>query len=280
MLLYGLSPNDPWTIGVSALLLTSATAWAQLIPSDAAKVSPEETQQFLEMICPGATGCSACPEETGFAGSPGWQLRSITFGHFLAAASEDALVGGSGCESHANGYSGVYLFTRDRSRWLKVWYNPSQNLDDCKKLTGSDGRDRLVCAASDMHFGVADSFLYLVDPGLDPDRQPDTWDVFFAVNDSLGGCVKMPDGTTVTGKIESVALVPAPQPPAVRITATARLGKAQIPDEVMSACDEGAKPAIATVSRRYEFLFDGKKIQPDPKNPPIDPPTTSYQAVK
>jgi hypothetical protein len=261
------------------LVVFCGLGWSQLIPSDAAETSWPEKQTFLQVICPG-TECSPCPPETSLAGQSDFRLRTIIFGHFLGAGSEDALVGGSGCESHANGYSGVYLLTKNRSLWLKVWYNPHQNLDDCKKLTGSDGRDRLVCAASDMHFGVADSFLYLVDPGLDPDRQPDTWDLFFTVDDSLGGCVKMPDGTTVTGEIESISFAPEPQPPAVRITANARLGKAQISDKILSACEQGAKPSIATVSRRYEFLFDGKKILPDPKNPPIDPPTTSYQAVK
>jgi len=55
-----------------------------------------------------AMECSVCPDETGFKGSPSWNVRTITFGHFLAANSQDALVDGSGCESPADGMRGAH----------------------------------------------------------------------------------------------------------------------------------------------------------------------------
>jgi hypothetical protein len=76
------------------LLVTACCHAAQfgVIPSDAAKVSPAETQHFLDMICPGqnsAAGCTSCPEEMPQSPQT-WQLRTIAFGHFLSPASEDA----------------------------------------------------------------------------------------------------------------------------------------------------------------------------------------------
>jgi len=248
-------------------------AHSELIPSDAAQVSSDQTREFLDLICPAdaqATGCSNCPEETSYPGHPAWKLDTITFGHFLGAKSEDALSGGSGCESHANGLLGTYLFTKDQAFWRKVWYDPRENTDDCKKLAASDSRDLLVCSAQDMHQGLGDSFLYLLDPGQDPDWKPQTLDIFFGVDDTVGGCVKMPDATTVSGTIEQVTFVPAPKPPQVRISVKARVGKAVIPDAVLNACYTGipATPAIATVSLRYNFIFTGQKIVAAPGNPP------------
>jgi hypothetical protein len=62
------------------------------------------------------------------------------------------------------------------------------------------------------------------------------------------------------GAIDQVSFVPVPKPPEVRITVTARLGKAVIPGKILEACYTGipATPAIATISLRYRFVFDGR----------------------
>ena len=259
-----------------------------LIPSDAAKVSPSQAQQFLELICPGrasAAGCSVCPPEMPFSAQT-WDLQTITFGHFLGPASEDALVSGTGCEPHSNGMSGAYLFTKERSSWRKVWYAAGENARDCKKLPGSDGRDLLVCEGQDMHQGVGDSFLYLLDAGQDPStREDNTLDIFFGLDDSLGSCTQLADGTTLSGTIQSVSFSPASKPDTVRITVSARLGKAAIPAKILYDCNQSnfeIRPAITTVLRRYEFLFNGRKIVPDANNPPMEhawavAPQTSYR---
>jgi hypothetical protein len=128
----------------------------------------------------------------------------------------------------------------------------------------------------------------LLDAGQDPSkRQEDTLDIFFGLDDSLGGCTELPDGTVLTGAIESVFFSPA-KAHTVRISVTARLGKAAIPAKIMNDCDQSngkIRPAIATVPRRYEFLFDGRKVVPDAKNPPTKyawavAPLTSYSPVK
>lgn len=265
------------------------------IPSDAAHLPATEVQSFLQKICPGETkgaGCAVCPAEMPPSAQT-WDLKAIVLGHFLSFSSEDALVSAFGCESHANGMSGSYLFTRDGSSWRKVRYEAGVNASDCKKLTGLDGRDRLVCAADDMHQGFADEFLYLLDPGRDPstiDPMNDTsrGDIFFDVNDSLRSCVKLQDGTVLSGAMERVEFVLLEEARQVRIVVTARLGRAIVPNDVFrKACAAGLSSGlrIATVVRRYEFVFDGQEIVPSDKNPPMRnrtavAPQTSFTTAK
>ena len=152
---------------------------------------------------------------------------------------------------------GAYLFTKDRSSWWKLWYSPGQNADNCK--TSRDPKT----------------------------REDDTLDVFFGLDDSLGSCLKLPDGNTVKGEIESVSFVPASSH-TMRIIVTAPLGKAIIPDEVLSACDQSNNtqlPTLATVSLRYAFVIKGRRIVPQPGNPPTEygfavAPTTNYRPFK
>jgi hypothetical protein len=215
-----------------------------------------------------------------------WDLRSIIFGHFLSAQSDDALVAGTGCEDHAHLMSGAYLFTRKESGWHKSWYEPGANADDCKKLTAADGRDLLACEASDMHQGIVDEFLYTMDPGEDPARQSDDGPLrlFLDVLDSLGSCAQLPDGTVRAGAIKSVSFTPDASG-GVRIVIDTRLGKAAVPDQVLEKCDSGEKGPleIETVPVRYEFRFDGRNIVPDPSNPLKDEfggaaaPATTYR---
>lgn len=119
------------------------------------------------------------------------------------------------------------------------------NAFDCKKLAGSDHRDRLVCAADDMHQGVGDSYLYLLDPGRDPATLDPLDDTsrgvpFFAVDDSLGGCVTYPEGFVQSGSIDRVEFAALPAAHHVRIVVFARLGKAMVPDAVLQkACESG-----------------------------------------
>jgi hypothetical protein len=259
------------------------------IRSDAARLSPPEVHGFLELICPGntsASGCAVCPQDTS---SPGgvWNLRAITLGHFVSPASEDVLISGFGCESHADGWSGTFLFTKDGSSWRRVRYLQGMNAFDCKKLPGSDDRDRLVCAAGDMHFGVADSYLYLLDPGRDPATLDPLDDTsrgvsFFAVDDSLGGCVTYPKGFVQSEAIDRVEFMALPTKHHVRIAVFARLGKAMVPEDVLQKACESGQPdlKLATVSRRYEFIFNGRNIVPLRSNPSLDAPRTSYSAGK
>lgn len=282
-----------------ALGCRGQNATGQWMRSDAAQLAPAEVHGFLEQICPGhtsASGCAVCPEGTAFAppaSTQTWGLKAIILGHFLTPASEDALVSGMDCEPHADGMSGSFLFTRERSTWHKVRYEAGVNAWDCKKLTGSDGRDRLVCAAGDMHQGFIDEFVYLLDPGRDPatvDPMNDIrrGDLFFDVGDSLRGCVALEDGSVLSGSIAGVTFTPLPEKHGVRIVVSARLGQAVVPKTVREeGCAAGLRRhlRIATVLRRYAFVFDGATITPAPNNPPMNyrsavAPRTSYSTTK
>jgi hypothetical protein len=272
---------------------------SKLIRSDAARLPAAEVHGFLEMICPGQTsdaGCKVCPKDTAFtppASTQTWDLKAIIAGHFVSLTSDDALISGSGCEPHAAGMSGSYLFTKDGPAWRKVRYEAGVKAFDCKKMTGLDSRDRLVCAADDMHQGFGHEFLYLLDPGRDPrtmDPQDDTsrGDIFFDVGDSLRGCVRLPDGTVLGGAIERVEFVPLEEERQVRIVVTARLGRAVVPNDIFrKACAPGLPSGLrlATVLRRYEFVFDGQEIVPSADNPPLSnrsavAPRTSYTTMR
>ena len=259
---------------VFVLFCSAYAAEPDAIPYDGTQISPAETQAFLEKICPGhviAAGCSVCAAQTGFPNNvENWQLRAIVFGHFLSSTSEGALVTGFGCESHAAGLGGGFLFTKDGASWRKVWYGASEAEDHCKKLTAADGRDLLVCEAQDMHQGFADTFLYVMVPGK---TEENGLNIFFSVDDSLGSCVSLPDGAVESGSIESVSFH------GTRIVVVAQVGKAIVPQKVLEDCGMSnfqRKPIITTVRRRYEFLFDGQNVTPIPGNPPTEAPVTSW----
>jgi hypothetical protein len=273
---------------VSALKLF--LLFSSAIRSDAAQLPPAEARNLVEMICPGQAGassCAVCPKEMAFSDQR-WDVRSITFGHFVSPASEDVLVSGFGCESHAEGMSGSFLLTKDGAAWRKVRYLQGVNAFDCRKLAGSDGRHRLVCAADDTHVGVADTYLYLLDAGRDPATvDPLTEDYrgqeFFAVDDSLGGCVTYPKGFVQSGAIDRVEFTDLAAAHHARIVVFARLGKAAVPEDVLQKNCGYGQPGLklATLPRRYEFIFDGVRVSPVRSNPPIHlmdavAPRTSY----
>jgi hypothetical protein len=75
------------------------------------------------------------------------------------------------------------------------------------------------------------------------------------------------------GAIESVSFSTTTASHAVRITVIARLGQAAISAKIMNDCDQSngkLRPTIATVIRRYNFLFNGRKVAPEATNPPND----------
>jgi hypothetical protein len=256
------------------------------IHSDAAQLSLAAERVFLEKICPGhasAQGCEVCPEGTGFTAGT-WELRAILLGHFLSPSSTDALVSGFECEDHADGVGGSFLLTREGSSWRRVRYVAGMIAYDCKKLAGSDGRDRLVCGSADGWQGHFFSGLYLLDPGrvagsadsLDP-YQADRGVGFFNLEDTIGACETL----VQSGAIERVELVNLAARHHVRIVVFARLGRATVPPAVVErSCSGGARVKVATVPRRYEFVFDGEKVSPGRNYRPADTPRTSYSLVK
>jgi hypothetical protein len=269
----------------------SCLGQATWIRSDAARVTPLELQTYLKSICPehiNPSGCDTCPDSSAFTPEK-WTVQAVFLGHFLSPSSEDALVSGSGCEPHLNGYGGSFLFDKQQGSWHRVRYLAGMIAQECKKLSGSDGRDRLLCANADLGQGIVVAFLYLLDPGLDltksesPDHSSQaTHPTFFAVEDNKGtGATPVQSGTIA--RVEFVNLARHK----VRIVVSAVLGQATVPPEVIERAESalGPSPQVATVSRRYEFVFDGEKVLPGQTNPPMEgvvavAPRTSYSIGK
>jgi hypothetical protein len=162
---------------------------------------------------------------------------------------------------------------------------------DCKKLVGSDGRDRLVCGAVDGGQGHLSSYLYLLDPGVDLTKtdtlehqfrthsiQDNRGLPFFGVEDTRGAM----ETPVQRGFIEPVEFAGIASRHQARIIVFARLGRANVPEEVVmkGASGAGPNPNIATLPRRYEFVFDGAEVLAAPSNPPLQPPLTSYSVGK
>lgn len=271
-----------WLLMMGAML-TVPLCLAQmklLTPSDAAHLPQKDLRTLLRLVCLGhalTSGCDVCP--AGASSRSGqWDLNAAIPGHFVSQESEDVLLSGSGCEDHADGYGGSFLFTRSGGEWHLLNYAPARIANDCKKLNGSDGRDLLICEASDRHFGVTDSFLYLLDP-RDTAVRGKGLDIFFIVDDSLGGCttVERNDRRVVeSGSIDKVAFAKTVESGMVKITVDAMLGEAVVPEAALADCEEQKKIVgnLLQVNIRrerlsYAFAFDGKAARPLPDNPAL-----------
>jgi hypothetical protein len=208
---------------------------------------------------------------------------------------DEALLTTTGaCEGHVSHFSGSFLLSKQGTRLHRVWYRPGYFATDCKKLRAKDGRDVLICQASDAHQGVAGEFLYLIDVVRNDPITPGK--MFFNLTDTLNTCTKMPNtdfqyvtgGFTYAGYIENVAFSPAGANGSVDIVVHARAGKAKLPDDVLDKCtlnsngiDENYKPVIVTRPLTFRFTYDGRTIAPAPDNPAAGTeedivPTTSY----
>jgi hypothetical protein len=289
---------------LSLFFAVACTSFGQVdaekwIRPDAARLSPIEQRHLLDKICPGHAadaGCNACPADTTFGsligGSQTWDVMAITLGHFLTPSSQDALVSGRGCEPQVAGTTDSFLLTKEGQSWRRIRNTSGMNAWDCKKLVASDGRERLVCGARYQIHGHAASYIFLLDPGVDVAETQSSQDFrvgggicSFAVEDTTEE--SGPNTTVESGAIERVDFTNLALPHQVRITVSARLGKATIPHEIAEKISQGSGPElqIATVLRRYEFLFDGEKIRPARNNPPMDgltavAPQTSYSIAK
>ena len=245
------------------------------VPSDSAHTTAAERLALLQPACGSSAqenGCSSCPPGTDFPNDQ-LSLKGVIYGHFLDAHSDDAAAGFFGCESHASGFGGVLLLSRQNSAWKLVSVRPASIVDDCKKLQGRDGHDVLICFGQDQHQGIGSSFLYLLDFER-PWNQEEGLDIFLMVTNSAEACVPIssPQEGLVSETVERV-LFSEPG----RIVVEARLGSISSArfKAVASHCRAGdATPyplglRLATVARTYAFSFDGRRVAPLLGNPPL-----------
>ncbi len=249
----------------SCIAQWTVTTW---IRSDALKPAGAELSKLLRGICPGdanASACQVCPRSPGGR----WEVSAVYLGHFLSPASEDALVSTMGCESHADDFGGSHLLSKAGSSWREIRYVAGMIAGDCRKLSGADGRDRLVCGNEDAWQGHSFLTLYILDPAHDGPAGG-----FFSLEDTTGAA----EPEVRSASIDRVDFLPMAEKPQVRIVVYASLGKVSVAATLLARETEIVKPA--TVRRRYDFIFDGAKISPAPGNPSTEPPQTSYSLAK
>jgi hypothetical protein len=170
-------------------------------------------------------------------------FQTVFPGHFLAASSEDAPVNGVRCESHAQGMSGSFLFTRDRDSWRKVRSASGTRAGDCRKLPGSGGRHRL----GNIFFGLIDN----TNAGACHAYRDD---------DDAGG-----EGVLTAASIDQVEFTDLPAKCHVRIVVIANEGSVRIPSKLREqiCAGDAPEPDVTNTIKptRYEFTFDGAKVQ-------------------
>jgi hypothetical protein len=105
---------------------------------------------------------------------------------------------------------------------------------------------------------------------------------FFGIEDTRGA-VTTPVEKGFIERVEFAALASTRR---TRIIVFTRVGQAKVLQEILDkAAAGGHMPNIATVPRRYEFVFDGAAVRAAPHNPRLDgfmavPPLTSYSITK
>lgn len=92
-----------------------------------------------------------------------WQADGVLFGHFLSASSEDAIVSGSGAETHPYLWGSTLLLTKSRGVWKPVWYKMGVITRHCRRTPSGDGREILFCEDSDGGMWHAFHMLFAVD---------------------------------------------------------------------------------------------------------------------
>jgi hypothetical protein len=92
-----------------------------------------------------------------------WEADGVLFGHFLSAASEDAVIPCVDCETHPALWGGSLFLTKQDGKWEPVWYKPGVVTRHCHKVSLETGRQILFCEEPDGGMGHSLHGLYLVD---------------------------------------------------------------------------------------------------------------------
>ena len=170
----------------AVLIFAPVAAGAELRPSFVSEMQvPERAtiRPLLEAACPGGVregrdrgrvvfGCGdVFYDEVPLRANKGypwrddvaWRADGVLFGHFLSASSEDAIVSGSGVETHPYLWGGTLLLTKTRGVWKPVWYKMGVITRHCRRTPLADGRQMLFCEDTDSGMGHAFHMLFAVD---------------------------------------------------------------------------------------------------------------------
>lgn len=265
------------------ILVTRAVVWAQEVepneqafPSDSQDPQAVNGTGLLGAVCPGkiATGkelgCAHCPPDSGFGSMDlPWSLESVTFGHFLSPASEDAVLWMTGCEPHSRNFGGAVLLTRKSGRWSMLRYAAGLQIGRCHRLPLNDGREILVCIGTFGGQGNNLTNIYVEDllsprPALMA-AHGDEDNIVFSAFDNTWTCGLDDHGRVTRTTIDKVEFRTSKTgAPLLSITASSGGGRAK--PEGRLPCVPGRDPARPpTKTARADFEFDGKKFNEVPQ---------------
>lgn len=258
-----------------------------IFPADSRAFVQTEDKDLIQTVCPGhiekdgKVECGKnCPSSSGLdMGQHIFDLSliDVTRGHFLSAASDDAVISTEGCESHSENFGGSILLTRRAERWIMLWYQSGVETLRCHKVQLKSGRGILVCLGEYGGQGNVWMQLYIEDlvrpqGSLMAENSHGIFEVFD--NSTIcGGNVEnesKPSALTHTliEKIEFAASAPAGN---ATIVVEFSLGRRAMTPEAVKACYAAPQPRQApftpTMHRyRMEFVFHGSKFVPTPSS--------------
>jgi hypothetical protein len=250
------------------LLAVAAPCSAQLWKDGEPPISLPafELRQILGEICPGdvyigkLSGCHVCPDFTGAAGSKeDTTIAPVVSGHFSDPKSVDLIMVLRGCESHANGFENVLLFTKRAGRWSLHDNLGGGPFGDCRKIRNREGRDGLVCLSHDNHFATSEtslSFRY--------GNSRDFATLLSLVDNGAQTCEYGPD-VFVNSDLKEMKRVPR-EDGGLSLSVTVTCGKRKkvcAKDDPSTVLDSPAGP-IGTY--HIEFQFDGQTLKLAPSS--------------
>jgi hypothetical protein len=126
-------------------------------PAVAADLKNVDIRPMLEAACSGKAyfgrgkdgqenGCSTSPPRSGDPGPGEVSLQAVTFGHFISATSDDAILSTLGCEPHSFYFGGSFLLTKRTGTWQLLGYHSRVITEKCHTLNTKSGRQMLVCS--------------------------------------------------------------------------------------------------------------------------------------
>ncbi|MES1261375.1 MAG: hypothetical protein ABUS49_06515 [Acidobacteriota bacterium] len=285
------------TVLLAAILVCSGLACSAgpgaaetIFPADGTRPALPGDQELLKIVCPagaalgdrGVTCPASCPAFTGLPGEGfEWSFGAITRGHFLAPASEDAIVAASGCEPESLNSGGTFLLTRRSGAWTLLWYKAGVDTARCHKVMLPSGREILTCLGETGLPGEPVTSLYMEDPlHPTPVLRAGDGSEFFSTRDNTATCGWNNDDESKpyplvysrVGKIEFGSGRGRGRPV---LSVTATFGEKPMTREDAQWCIDEENPAkphrgagFLPQAKRYkiDFLFTGKTYRVAPSS--------------
>lgn len=250
---------------------------APIFPSDGKPAVEAGGAELLQAVCPGHVqvgkeiGCGTnCPSVAGLKEFTPWWLATLTRGHFLSPASDDAVLSMVGCEPHSENFGGTILLTRGVQGWAMGWYKAGVETSQCHKVALRDQREILVCIGSSNTPGINMAELYVEDllrPAatlMAEDEAP-----FFVARHDVITCGENFEDETrpsplTRAFVEKVEFAPAASGGAASsVSVTASFGRRSIDPGMVQVCVRSPGAFLPPVkSYHLDFVFDGHTFQP------------------